>query len=91
MLGIIRFLWSVYRSSNLPGGLQPLALFCLITYASYLLIATVAGGFFLPETIWLLILLIAALHHWAAGPSTKEQPTVPMLEPVRNRAAVNRR
>jgi hypothetical protein len=76
ILAIIRFLWFVYRSRNAPTVVQPLALFCLITYVSYILIASVGGGTFLPDTIWLLILLITTLHHFAAtGPVEEHSAT----------------
>ena len=68
MLGILRFLWFVYRSSESPTVVRPLALFCLVSYTSYLLIATFGGGTFLPDTIWLVILLITALHHFQPAP-----------------------
>ena len=67
MLAIIRFLWYVYRSGRAPTPVQPIALFCLIIYVSNILIATVQGGTFLPDIIWLLILLITALNHFTLG------------------------
>jgi hypothetical protein len=63
ILAIIRFLWTAYRSTIVSKGLKPLVLVCLIAYVSYLATASVAGGLYSPETIWLLILLIAALDH----------------------------
>jgi len=83
MFAIIRFLWYVYRSGRAPAAVQPIALFCLITYVSYLLIATVGGGTFPPETIWLLILLITALHHFGS-PELKSQ-----AQPVPERALLS--
>lgn len=77
MFAIIRFLWYVYRSGRAPAAVQPIALFCLITYASYLLIATVEGGTFLPETIWLLILLITAFHHFSPGEFDSQTQAIP--------------
>jgi hypothetical protein len=79
ILGIIRFLSSIYGSPNVSSGVRSLALFCLITYASYLLIATVAGGLFLPELIWLLVLLIAALHHYSATQPSTDKSAVPTV------------
>jgi len=86
MLGIIRFLWSTYRSSITPEPLRPLALYSLITFVSYLAIATVAGGLFLPETIWLLILLIAALYHYQTGDHDPARVEMPVIRPLPSRA-----
>jgi O-antigen ligase len=77
ILAIIRFLWFVYRSRNPPAAVQPLALFSLIIYVSYILIASVGGGTFLPDTIWLLILLVTALHHFAATEPVEEHLITP--------------
>jgi O-Antigen ligase len=62
VLIIIYFLWGVYRSSNLSFDLKPLALFCLITFAAYPVSATLGGGVYTAESMWLLILLIVALY-----------------------------
>jgi O-antigen ligase len=77
MFGILRFLWFVYRSATTPAVVHPLALFCLIMYASYLLIATFGGGTFLPDTVWVLILLIAAIHYYSKEDTGKEQFAAP--------------
>jgi uncharacterized membrane protein (UPF0136 family) len=87
MLVILRFLWFVFRSRNTPPAVQPLALYSLITYASYLLIATFSGGMFFAETIWLLILLVTALHHFQTRePLPESRPfAVVSLTPERAR------
>lgn len=59
---IIYCVWAVYRSSNVVGNLRPLALFCVIRFVAYPVVATVGGGVYTAEDIWLLVLLIATLN-----------------------------
>jgi O-antigen ligase len=86
ILAILRFLWFVYRSRKTPPAVQPLAFFCVITYASYIIIATVGGGTFLPDVVWLFIVLISALHHSAL--EEKSPPAEAPVSPLLTRRAI---
>jgi O-antigen ligase len=77
MFAIIRFLWFVYRSDRAGPNVLPLAFFCLIIFASYILIATVQAGTFLPDTIWLFIVLIATLNHFGSTQLSNPAEAVP--------------
>jgi len=84
ILAILRFLWFVYRSRKTPPAVQPLAFFCVLTYASYIMIATVGGGTFLPDVVWLFIVLVSALHH--SAPEEKAQMEAPLSPLLTHRA-----
>lgn len=85
ILATIGFLWIVYRSRSVPTTLEPLSLFCLITFASYPVIASVAGGFYSAENMWLLIVLIAALYHYDPPWKASRERVAHSTEPLPSR------
>jgi hypothetical protein len=67
-LAIIWFLLVVYRYSDKGTFIRPLSLFCLMNCGSYLVVATIAGGLYRIDAIWLVIVLIAALYRVKSSP-----------------------
>jgi hypothetical protein len=84
MLAILRFLWRVYRTSTVALLPRAFSLFCLITYASYLIVSSVGGGLAPPEMTWLLIILIAILHRFGSLPKEDlaGRPQIVRLSPL---------
>ncbi|MGI8820710.1 MAG: O-antigen ligase family protein [Chthoniobacterales bacterium] len=63
ILATIRFLWVVYRSrKDSPQVAIPLSLLTLISFVSYLVTASIGGGYYSIEMIWELIVLVAVLY-----------------------------
>lgn len=62
MFSVIRFLWIVYKFTDVPPLARSLSLVCLIASAEYVIYASVGGGFYPIELVWLLIIMIASLY-----------------------------
>jgi len=84
-LATIYFLWAVFRSSDLSYTLRPLAVFCLITFVAYPVSATVGGGVYTAEDMWLLILLIAALYRSRSESNDSARGVVDSTERLQGR------
>jgi O-antigen ligase len=87
VLAIIGFLWAAYRSPTVPSLLKPLRLICLITFVSYPLTASIAGGLYTAENMWLLIVFIAALYQHESLSNDPTETTAPLPEPTPRRLA----
>ena len=81
-LAIICFLWIAYRSPTVPSMLKPLSLICLITFASYPVTASVAGGLYTPENMWLLVVFVAALYKYSALSNEPKETVAPLPGPM---------
>jgi O-antigen ligase len=75
VLAIILFLWAVYRSANIPPVVKPLRLLCLMSSLEYVVYASIGGGFYPTEQVWLLIVLLAALYRYGPAEPHQERAT----------------
>lgn len=76
-VAIIFFLWKLHTSRQLSEPAANLTLVCLAGSTFSLLIGVVAGGGFLPEIVWFMIILIASLyrgHGLIKAPQTLRKP-----------------
>ena len=87
VLAIIWFLWIAYRSPTVPSPLKPLGLICLITFVSYPMTATIAGGLYTPENMWLLVVFVAALYQYESRSNEPKETSALLPEPVPRRLA----
>lgn len=93
VIAIIRFFWMIYRTRDLPPGVLALSLMGFVASATYLAIATVGGGFFSVEMIWILIVIIATLYRHRPKEVTDRRAailTAPALKPRRFGTAARR-
>lgn len=86
ILAIIRFLWTVYRSPEVPQLATQLSFFCLLSSIGHLVYATVGGGYYPIDAVWLLIVLIAVLYRHRPV-KTVEEPAIGAVELLESRAA----
>jgi O-antigen ligase len=75
VLAIILFLWAVYRSADISPVVKPLSLLCLMASLEYVVSASVGGGFYPTEQIWLLIVLLAVLYRYGPAELHQERTT----------------
>jgi O-antigen ligase len=85
ILAIIGFLWKVYRSREVPAATKSLVLVCLVSTTVFLAIASVGGGYYSVESIWLLIVLIAMLYQHR--PPKADEERVILSQPLQNSEA----
>ncbi len=76
-IAVVRLLWLTYRGAAKDLAFRAFTLFCLITYASYLAVASVGGGFVLPEMIWLFIVWIAVLQNKRGEKEAQHEAELP--------------
>lgn len=86
ILAIIRFLWTVYRSPEVPQLATQLSLFCFLSSIGYLVYATVGGGYYPIDAVWLLLVLIAVLYRHRPIKAA-EEPAIGSIELLESRAA----
>jgi len=75
VLALILFLWAVYRSADISPVVKPLSLLCLTASFEYVVYATVGGGFYPIEQVWVLIVLLAILYRDGRAQLDQERAT----------------
>jgi O-antigen ligase len=80
LLAIIFFLWTIYRSANILPVVKPLSLLCFMASLEYVVYASVGGGFYPTEHVWVVIVLLAVLYRYGPAELQQEPATASELQ-----------
>lgn len=91
---LIRFLWKLHRAPSLSPAALNLTLVLLVGSLFALLLDITSGGYFPPDSIWCILVLVAAFHNGVGISEERARrlspPAPRRLEPVRLAAAERR-
>lgn len=85
LIAIIRLFWVIHRTRDLPAGVMALSLMGLIYSATYVILASVAGGLVSVEVIWILIVVVAALYQHRPAKMAEERVMASPILPKESR------
>jgi O-antigen ligase len=72
VLAIILFLSAVYRSADVRTVVKALSLLCLMASLESVAYASIGGGFYPTEQVWLLIVLLSVLYKYGRAEAHQE-------------------